>query len=173
MNENKVERTEDDDIETDGLPVQHYQVEILSIRKYKAGYEVRTEKHTDNTDKDNSITIRSAYNQNGDYIGNPKTAHRLVVIRGIVPETIDTNGRTCSIGFCEKEHKWYGWSHRALYGFGINDVVKKGDCTATSGYIDEYLIDHPEDDLSLPIGFKAETMEDAKRMAIAFADSVS
>lgn len=23
--------------------------------------------------------------------------------------------------------KWYGWSHRAVYGFGIGDKVKKGD----------------------------------------------
>ncbi len=154
------------------LPEQYCAVEVLSVRKHKAGYEVRTEKHTYNMDKDNPITIRSAYNQNGDYIGNPKTAHRLIVIKGIVPETIDTHDRTCSIGFCGKEQKWYGWSHRAMYGFGINDVVKKGDCTATSGWTDEYLTDRPDDDLSLPIGFKAETMEDAKRMAIAFADSV-
>ena len=23
--------------------------------------------------------------------------------------------------------KWYGWSHRAVYGFGIGDKIKEGD----------------------------------------------
>ena len=39
--------------------------------------------------------------------------------------------------------------------------------------LEEYLKDHPEEDKALPIGFEARTEEDAKRMAIAFADSVS
>tara|TARA_Y100000310_G_C20342414_1_gene650425 strand:+ start:592 stop:723 length:132 start_codon:yes stop_codon:yes gene_type:complete len=42
-----------------------------------------------------------------------------------------------------------------------------------SGWTDDWLRDHPEDDESLSIGFKAETLEDAKRMAMAFAESVS
>jgi len=35
---------------------------------------------------------------------------------------------TCCVGFNEKEQKWYGWSHRAICGFGIGSIVKKGDC---------------------------------------------
>ena len=80
--------------------------------------------------------------------------------------------RVASIGFCPKEAKWYGWSHRAMYGFTIGDVVSEGDCTASSGYTGEYLIQHPDEDLSLPVGYTALNMECAKRMAIAFADSV-
>lgn len=72
-----------------------------------------------------------------------------------------------------KEQKWYGWSHRAIYGFGIGDIVEEGDCTATSGWSNEHLKKHPKDDLSLPIGFEAKSLDDAKRMAIAFADNVS
>ena len=51
--------------------------------------------------------------------------------------------------------KWYGWSHRAMYGFGIGDKVKKGDCAYTNK---EYTI---------------KTDEQAKQTAINFADSVS
>jgi hypothetical protein len=33
-----------------------------------------------------------------------------------------------SIGFNPVESKWYGWSHRAMYGFTIGSTCKKGDC---------------------------------------------
>lgn len=34
----------------------------------------------------------------------------------------------CSIGWSPRDQKWYGWSHRALYGFTIGSETKKGDC---------------------------------------------
>lgn len=37
-------------------------------------------------------------------------------------------GKPINIGFNPKEQKWYGWSHRALYGFGIGSECEKGDC---------------------------------------------
>ena len=36
-----------------------------------------------------------------------------------------------------------------------------------------YVKEHPEADISVPVGFVANTLEDAKRMALAFAESVS
>lgn len=109
-----------------------------------------------NTDKQGkTITNTGAYTFDGDYIGKQSNAEDLKEM-GIVPEKAHPNDSVCSIGFCEKENKWYGWSHRARYGFGIGDEVKKGD--AIDG---------------LPVGFKAKTLEDVKKMAIAFADSVS
>lgn len=60
-----------------------------------------------------------------------------------------------SIGFSEKEQKWYGWSHRAIYGFGIGSKVKKGDC----GYKGKEKT--------------AKTLDDAKQMAKDFAKAVS
>lgn len=29
--------------------------------------------------------------------------------------------QVCSIGYSERKKKWYGWSHRAIAGFGIGD----------------------------------------------------
>ena len=52
-------------------------------------------------------------------------------------------------------------------------MVEEDSCCASSGWTEEYLQEHPDENLSLPVGFKAETLEDAKRMAIAFADSVA
>jgi len=50
--------------------------------------------------------------------------------RGITEQIQDGYGepKTCCIGFNPKEQKWYGWSHRAIFGFGIGSECKKGDC---------------------------------------------
>ena len=79
----------------------------------------------------------------------------------------------CAIGYSTSENKWYGWSHRAIYGFGIGDEVHEGDLTASTGFIEEYAVQHPEECRNLPVGFKAKSLNDAKRMAIAFARAVS
>ena len=59
------------------------------------------------------------------------------------------------VGFSEKEQKWYGWSHRAYHGFGIGDTAKECYPTGTKK------------------GNKCKTLEDCKKAAIAFANSVS
>lgn len=147
--------------------------ELLKTRKFKAGYELRYERLSgEDAAYGRDFTMTTAYTPDGNYIGNSKAAYRLIVKYGIKPELSGTDDNICSIGFREKDQKWFGWSHRALHGFGVGDVVEEGDCTATTGYIDEYIAEHPEADLSLPVGFKAENLEDAKRMAIAFAGSV-
>lgn len=98
----------------------------------------------------------SAYNFNNKYIGNIEDADFLCKELGIRPETISDKHSVCSIGYSEKDEKYYGWSHRAIHGFKIGDKVKKGDVAA------EYL----------EIGFEAKTKEDTKEMAIAFAKGV-
>lgn len=57
------------------------------------------------------------------YIGSPKDAKYLVVERGIcaLEPRVDGPGLICSIGFCPNDGKWYGWSHRAICGFGGGD----------------------------------------------------
>ena len=147
---------------------------VLKERHYKAGYVIKTEL-VDDSDYggDGRLEMKAAYTPGGDYIGNSRLAHLLCKKRGIRPEKRSPDSGVCSIGFCEVEQKWYGWSHRAIFGFGVGDAVSEGDCCASSGLIDEYLAEHPEEDLSLPVGFTAETLDDAKQMAIAFAHSVS
>lgn len=105
--------------------------------------------------------IKAAYTLAGDYIGDHESADFLAS-RGIVPELKRADSKVCSIGFSEKEQKWYGWSHRAICGFAVGDVAEDGDCVCESGAATR-----------IPVGFKAETFDDAKLMAVAFADSVS
>lgn len=62
---------------------------------------------------------------------------------------------SCGLGYSEKEEKWYGWSHRAIHGFGIGDKCVECYPTGTKE------------------GKIIKTMEQAKEAAKKFADSVS
>lgn len=131
---------------------------VLNIRTYDAGYEVRTEEWQFGKSPDDITTLKSAYTiPKGDYIGDSKFAHRLIVKHGIMPEKASPEDNVCTIGFCEKNQKWFGWSHRAIYGFGIGHKVKKGSTLIGDGY---------------EVGDTVETLDDARDMAIAFANSV-
>ena len=68
-----------------------------------------------------------------------------------------TQELTHGVGYSPKESKWYGWSHRAIYGFKIGSTCKEGDCHYT-----------PEKG-----EWTAKTMDDAKQMAIDFNEGVS
>ena len=39
-----------------------------------------------------------------------------------------TEQLTHGVGFSLKDGKWYGWSHRAIYGFEVGSTCNKGDC---------------------------------------------
>ena len=153
--------------------MEEFDIERLEERRDDAlGVIYRKERWVLRTDREHPVTMESGYSPDGGYIGTWEDTQKLVS-RGIYPERRSPSHTTCSIGFCPREGQWYGWLHRAIYGFGLGDVVHEGDCTATSGWTDEYLMEHPEADISLPIGFVAKSLDDAKRMACAFAESVS
>ena len=70
----------------------------------------------------------TGYTADGSYISDEKTARFLVLECKIAPEKASPDHQVCSIGWCDNERKWYGWSHRAMCGFGVGSVVKYGDC---------------------------------------------
>lgn len=90
---------------------------------------------------------------------------------GIEPQKSKPSHSACSIGFSEKEQKWYGWSHRAIHGFGIGDVVKEGDIIAkpTKKNLEEGI---PGSGTWEP-GTKIKSLKDAERAAREFAEQVS
>ncbi len=137
--------------------IKEYKISVEDIRMHES---------------EEPVIMASIYATDGGYVGTTEDFARLFE-RGILPEIADKNNKTCSIGKSFKDGKWYGWSHRAICGFEIGDKAEEGSCCVSSGFSREYLKDHPEEDKSLPIGFEAKTEEDAKKMAIAFADSVS
>ncbi len=48
-----------------------------------------------------------------------------------------TKELTHGIGFSPKDNKWYGWSHRAIYGFEVGSTCKKGDCHYKGSTLEE------------------------------------
>lgn len=76
------------------------------------------------TTKQDSYYILSAYTKDEVYIGEIDLAYRLYK-KGIKPE-LARIGNTCSIGFCEREQRWYAWA-RCWTSFGVGSKVNKGD----------------------------------------------
>ncbi len=134
-------------------------IEIKSRRFFKAGYEVRTEIVDDNAG--GTLEMKNAYNVHGEWIGEPKFAYRLIVTRGILPEKVNKNRNICSIGYCPRDGRWYGWSHRAIVGFKIGDMIFEEEF----GDDDTLFIRHGKK--------KIKTHADARLSAIRFADYVS
>jgi hypothetical protein len=171
---------------------------ILKERVFKAGYVLRTEeiespwRNSDGSEAEPTVWTM-AYTPDGNYIGNPKTARRLCVKRGIAPQLRTPESGVCSIGFSTKDGKWYGWSHRAVFGFKIGSTCKKGDshylpkthkelastCDYRKGtrcHFNEKVCKCHRLACPFPLGkgeWTAKTMADAKQMAIDFAESVS
>jgi len=138
----------------------------IKVIKFKAGYIVKEELIDGSLYNCDDFVVKRAYNLNNNYIGDPKMAYFLCKKKGIKPELIDGNS-VCSIGFCYKDQKWYGWSHRAICGFGIGHVVEAGNCEALE---DREAVAYNN---LVPVGFEVKKLDDAKKCAIAFAKCVS
>jgi hypothetical protein len=192
------------------------EIKILSskVMRYKENRIIKKELWS-HCIKEKPTEIIVAYNYKGEYIGTPEWGRLLWIKYGVMPEAIEPGERhVCSIGFSKKDNKFYGWSHRCIFGFTIGNIVKKGDCAYIPRNREEYIEDlkrwyddptysnvevtekenhilvkydivridgeilHREYEEPLDIEYgrgewTAETMEDAKQMAIDFARSVS
>lgn len=121
----------------------------------RGNYVLNTELWRIKAFRDEPTEIRAAYNKQGHYIGDEKTAKFLCEEMGITPEINDPKHRVCSIGYSDKDKKWYGWSHRAIKGFALGDQGKQF---------------FPDKEVT---GKVAESEEDCKEFARRFAESVS
>lgn len=110
---------------------------------------------------DRQVPHTTYYAKDGGYIGVKDWADRLEAM-GIVPERRTPDSNVCSIGFCEREQKWYGWSHRAIYGFGIGSTVTKGDCAYTADTVDGLIEDY--------VAFFADVTDPAETRALLKPD---
>ena len=69
----------------------------------------------------------------------------------------ETGCNAVSIGFSEKEQKWYGWTHRGYGAFGIGYEIVKDSIMDTK-------------DAKYQYPFKVETLDQAKELAIHIAE---
>jgi hypothetical protein len=76
----------------------------------------------------------------GGYVGTAEYAAQLTA-RGICPQRASLEHNVCSIGYQHLEKKWYGWSHRAMAGFGIGSSVAAGDCAYVPTDWDDFIVD--------------------------------
>jgi len=84
----------------------------------KRSYEIRVE----GTERGE---VASAYTPEGDYIGSAMDAYSIVCEHCIKPEKISPDYDICTIGFCEKDQKWYAWRESTIVGFGIGSSIKR------------------------------------------------
>jgi len=134
---------------------------IINVRNYKVGYQIRTVRFTgDDAFGSEDMIRKQAYTPSGHYIGTSKVANQLCKKMGIVPELASPSDTVCSVGFCKGKEQWFGWSHRAIIGFGLGDRIFEhvyGDDNTPFGQHGEEVI---------------ETLDQARVSAVSFADYV-
>ena len=122
-------------------------------------------------DEDNT-TSTEIWTKYGEYVGladlgkredtvNFIYKHRLTnlmsINRAMGKPLSETGCNAVSIGFSEKEQKWYGWTHRGYGAFGIGYEIVKDSIMDTK-------------DAKHPYPFKVETLDQAKELAIHIAE---
>jgi len=112
----------------------------------------------DNNEPQSSVMIM-ARNKGGDWIGDKQMAERLAEY-DIAAELADEDHDICCIGWSEREQRYFGWSHRAIAGFGIGDMIFEEGL----GDDDTPFIKHGSK--------RIETKADARQSAINFAEYV-
>ena len=110
----------------------------------------------------NDGSIDSLYEKYRELISQELTLEKVEesIQDGIKKYNIKVDNKNKSIGFSEDEQKWYGWSHRAMYGFKIGDKCKDGDSGVGYNY-------------TFKDGDILKTLDDCKQRAIDFANSVT
>lgn len=141
-------------------------VDVGKIRRYKKRGYVLINTVTDVVEMHSAYSCPELQ-----YIGDTKTAYRLWKKFGITefypideytPATIKKDvidrakdlltygnelipylqrAKVCSIGWSPEKKKWFGWSHRAIYGFTIGSKVKKGSCAFIPSNKEDFIED--------------------------------
>jgi len=121
-----------------------YKLVKVKFKRNYPGYIYRREIIDDSEyGGDGKLEMVNCYSTDtGDWIGDAEQTRMLCKKYGLRKiQKCKNNHSVCSIGFNEKEQKWYGWSHRAICSFGISATCKKGDCGYQPVDEDDFLED--------------------------------
>lgn len=137
-----------------------YNVTEILFQRHYPGYLYRREIVDDSEyGGDGHLEVVNCYSADtGQWIGGAKYARYLckkIGLRNI--QKAHESHCVCSIGFSKEPQKWYGWSHRAICGFGIGDKLFEGKFGDDKTLFTQH-------------GTKTiETIDEAKQAAIKFA----
>ena len=140
-----------------------WKIKETKLQRIYKGYEYRREIIDDSEYGGNGkLEMVNCYTTNGDWIGDSRQARFLCKKMGLTYiQKTEPDHCVCSIGYNPDKKKWFGWSHRAICGFGIGDYI----------FEEEY---GDEKTLFTKHGSEiAKTLKDAKKAASNFAKSVS
>lgn len=141
-----------------------YSVKEIKFQRRYPGYLYRREVVDDSEfGGDGDLEMVNCYSaDSGHWIGDAKMARFLCIKRGLVNvQKANPKHCVCSIGFNKSEQKWYGWSHRAICGFGVGDMIFEENYGDDTTIFTEH-------------GIKpVKNMVDAKVAAVNFAAYVS
>lgn len=140
-----------------------YNLKKILFQRHYPGYLYRREVIDCSDIGDGDLEMINCYStDSGHWIGNAKEARFLCKKKGLCQiQKAKPDHCVCSIGFNEKEKRWYGWSHRAICGFGIGNQLFQEHF----GNEKTLFVEHGEKTI--------ETLDEAKESAIRFAASVS
>ncbi len=99
-------------------------IEILSREDYH-GCELRKERLTGEDaglPEGESMEWEMVYAPDGGLVGPVKEAYVIIVEKGIMPQRRRPDLTGCSVGYAKRDQRWYGWSHRAAFGFAVGDL---------------------------------------------------
>ena len=145
---------------------------VIATNRVHSAYVIQTVETTWYCEGWQYVRLDRALSTHGEALGNvpiligdTKDAEFLAVTKGLrqLQPRSGGPGKVCSIGFCPGDGKWYGWSHRAIYGFGGGDKIFDGHFPGATD--NTPFVKHGD--------ITIKTWEQAKLAASRFAESVS
>lgn len=103
-----------------------FKIKSVVFQRNYPGYLYRREIVDDSEyGGDGDLEMVNCYSADtGHWMGDAKLARFLGKKMGLTSiQKSHPKHCVCSIGFNEAEQKWYGWSHRAICGFGVGDKI--------------------------------------------------
>lgn len=129
------------------------------IKRYYADTTLSTEIWTDHNEYVGLADLGKWKSDTLNFIYKHRLTNLMSINRAKGLPLSETGCNAVSIGFSEKEQKWYGWTHRGYGAFGIGDEI-----------VERSIMDSEDAKYRYP--FKVETLEQAKELAIHIAESL-
>lgn len=131
----------------------------IETHKFYDVFEEEWLTHWEDMSPDDTMKTDVARTKTGDYIGDPAAAAYLCGKLGIAPDAPNEGASVCNHGWSESKERYFGWSHRAVVGFALGDMVFDEECDEKLPFIKRGKV-------------KIKCKDDARMAAQAFAEYI-